>query len=332
MTVLKERQLEAWENRLKTYPKGNIFLKDTSFLQAQILWEKSYEWSSGYHEKEMINIKAIQDMVLARLPREVHFLSSQEHMLLERLILQDGKTEIYDWEEAGAAESLVKRLWCSFEIEEDVVLLHLPQALHGPLAGSMDTKEHKVIRDNIFRFGATIHGLLYITGYLPVLEPLERFLTDVAEENDPLAKSMGIRYFKASFDYVIDGAGEVILVHPGLAEVEPVMMQVGKTGLEVIELSPEMMVGAMNGILPEEISIHRKMVGTLFGKVRPEYDPVEVAHDLRLLAKQEVSIEDMKQVLQSTLAGYPTKAAIQALESLKTYTPSWYGLGAAVKH
>ncbi len=332
MTVLKEKQLEAWETRLLTYAPSNLFSPTCTDQQAQQLWEKSYEWTSGHHEKEMISLMAARDVVLAKLPREVHYLSFQEHTLIEGLLAQQGKTELFDWEEAGAAESLLRRLWCEVKIEDDTVMLYLPQALHEPLTRAMDTKAHRQVRDKIFSFDATIHGLLYIVGYLGIDEPMERFLKEVANTNDAVTKNLALRYFKASYDYVLDERGNLILIHPGLAEPEPVMYQLGKTGTQVIELSPEMMLGAMNGILPEEVNLHRDMVASLLGNVRPEYNPVEVARDLRLLAKQGAPLDAMKEVLQSVFAGYPTKGSLKAIEGLKAQTPSWYGLSTALRH
>lgn len=332
MTVLKERQLEAWEERLRTYPHANLFLSHCDITQAQAVWEKSYEWTSGHHDKEMIHLQAARDLVLAKLPTEVYFLSFQEHSLLERLLANYGKTELYDWEEAGAAESLVRRLWCSIEVENDIVILYLPVDLHEALSNALDTKEHHEFREKIFRFDATVHGLLYIVGYLGIEEPLERFLKDVAQRDDAIIRNLALRYFKASYDYVLDEKGHMILIHPGLAEPEPVIYQLGKSGLEVIELSPEMMLGAMNGILPEEVDLNRDMVASLIGNIRPEYNAADVAQDLRLLAKQGAPFEAMKEVLESVFAGLPTKSSLKAMEVLKTRTPSWYGLSTMTKH
>ncbi len=332
MTVIKERQMEAWENRLMAFPKGNIFAEKLPVHVTQGLWEKSYDGMEGYYQKEMMDVDIIKETLVARMAKEVHFLSSQEHVLIERLLIQDGKTELFDWEEAGAAESLVKRLWCNVEIEGETVVLYLPQFLHGVIADAMDTKEHKELRDKVFRFGATIHGLLYIIGFLPIEEPLERFLSDVSYGDEILLRNFAKRYFMAAFDYMINPQGNIVLVHPGLAEIDRVMNQKGKSGVDILELAPETMLGAMNGILPEEVTLHREMVGNLFGKVRPEYNPIEVAEDLRLLAKQKVPFEEMTQVLQSTLAGYPTKDTVKALASLVSFTPSWYGLKTTVSH
>ncbi|NLB90819.1 MAG: hypothetical protein GX786_06340 [Clostridiales bacterium] len=331
MTVIKERQMEAWANRLMETPDANIFSKCTD-VEAQALWEQSYEWDSGFHNNEMIDIQVMKTVVLAKLSREVHLLSFQEHTLIEQLLIEKGKLHLHDWEQAGAAESLVRRLWCNIAIEQEHIVLYLPSPLHEPLRQGMDTPQHKEYREKIFRFGATIHGLLYISGFMPLYEPMERFLADVVQQEDVLMEDLALRYFKASFDYVYTEKGELILVHPGLAEPDEIMYQTGKTGFEVVELSTEMMVGAMNELLPEEEMLHRQMVASLKGNVRPEYDPKNVAQDLRLLAKQGAPLEGMKEVLHTTFSGYPNKASFVAVEALWNQTPSWYGLGTMMKH
>ena len=161
---------------------------------------------------------------------------------------------------------------------------------------------------------------------------MERFLEEVTMVEDKITQNLALRYFKASFDYIFTEKGKIILVHPGLAEPESLMLQGERTGLEVVELSPEMMMGAMNELLPEEERIHQQMVASLWGNIRPEFDATDVAQDLRLLAKQGAPLDAMKEVLHSTFAGYPNKSSFIAVEALKNQTPSWFGLGVSQVH
>jgi hypothetical protein len=124
----------------------------------------------------------------------------------------------------------------------------------------------------------------------------------------------------------------MILVHPGLADPEHLISQVRSIGITSMELSETMMLGGMNGIFPEEVAISEEMSGVLHGALRPEYTPEEAVEDLRMLAKQGVSLPEMESVLSSMLWVLPTPAMNNALSKLAAQTPRWAGLQAALKH
>lgn len=99
-----------------------------------------------------------------------------------------------------------------------------------------------------------------------------------------------------------------------------------------LELSQEMVAGGMKGILPEEEPLHEAMCGALNGALRPEYEMAEAAEDLRMLAKQGVSLKEMESVMASMLSMLPTENMKSALESLYLCTPHWMGLKAELMH
>jgi len=136
------------------------------------------------------------------------------------------------------------------------------------------------------------------------------------------------RYLCASFDYAYDRRGEMILIHPGLADPEHLLKQMEGAGAFEMELSEEMLLGGMNGIFPQEESMHQAMVGALQGAVRPEYTEEDAATDLRILVKQGVPLSEMKEVLASMLMVLPTRSMYAALEQISIRTPRWAGLSA----
>lgn len=331
MTLLRERQLEAWERRLSRYPDPGLF-SGCTLLELQHLWDLSYYAKEPACGPSLITLEKAKERVLRRLPKEVCFLSVREHALVERLLMQNGEAELYDWEEAGAAEALVQRLWCTLAMEGDAMILRLPEALHMPLIAAMDTEEHAAAREMVFRFDATMQSLLYITGFLHVEQPLRHFMEDVARNWDPDIRDLAMRFLQASFEYIVDFQGNVVLVHPGLADLDQAAGGTGAKGLHSIELSESMMLGGMNGILPEEIPLHSDMVQCLKGALRPEYTPDEAAEDLRMLAKQQVSLADMEDVLSTMLSTLPTRNMREALMKIKAHTPCWAGLRASLQH
>ena len=86
----------------------------------------------------------------------------------------------------------------------------------------------------------------------------------------------------------------------------------------------------MNGILPEEIPLHETLCGALRGALRPEFDLGEAAEDLRMLAKQGVSLAEMEEVMAAMLVVLPTQQMKNALKMLYQSTPHWMGLKTAL--
>lgn len=53
---------------------------------------------------------------------EAALLTETEHALIVRLILCGGQARIDGWQELSAAESLLRRLWCTLRMDEQDVL------------------------------------------------------------------------------------------------------------------------------------------------------------------------------------------------------------------
>ena len=70
--------------------------------------------------------------MMERLPKEALYISAGEMQLVERLLINDGELLLGDWDDLGAAEALVSRLWCSFHAEGDdwTLLLHRRCMIH----------------------------------------------------------------------------------------------------------------------------------------------------------------------------------------------------------
>ena len=92
------------------------------------------------------------------------------------------------------------------------------------------------------------------------------------------------------------------------------------------------MIGAINGAFPEEIPLTQMMQGLLRGAVRPEITLEEAVEDLRMLAKQGVSLEEMNEVLSSLLLVLPTPAMLEGVRMIYQQTPRWALMKSAVMH
>ncbi len=324
MSMMREKQFEACERRLFAHPGNALFAPDATETDAQALGEHSFDHAPG---GRLFTLEGMRREVLARLPLEALYISVGEMQLLEKLLLADGELLLGDWDDIGAAEALVSRLWCGFHADGDDWTLTLPKALHEPLMNAISAPEAPEVRHRLFRYDATIHGLLYIAGLLHSAQPIAFFMHDVMRREDALALQIARRYLQATFEYVTDANGDLILLHPGLADpYRLVREQELNAGVFSLELSQEMIAGGMNGILPEEEPLNDALCGALNGALRPEYELTEAAEDLRMLAKQGVSLTEMQNVMDSMLAVLPTDAMRSALKELYLCTPHWMGM------
>lgn len=331
MSMLREKQFEACERRLSAFPPVGLFSPLATDREAQTLLECSF-----YHNEPgndgLATISSLREAVRAQLPVEALFLSNGESMLLERLLVADGVISSVNWDEIDAAEALMRRLWCSFAAEGEQWTLTLAEELREPLLLAFNDPMYTQAKARLFRYDATIHGLLYIAGFLQSAQPLYFFMKDVMEREDALACNIAYRYMKATFEYIADVGRQIILVHPGLADPNRLMSQMSNSGEITLSLNEDTLAGGMNGLLPEEEPLHDAMRKALDGFMRPEWDTEEAAEDLRMLAKQGVTLKEMREVMSSVISVLPTPAMNSALLNLYSNTPHWVGMAANLRH
>ena len=329
MSMLKEKQFEACERRIAARPSVNLFSDAMTDDEVQSLFECSYYYREmGF---VLVTREELQNRVLTLLPTEVCFLSREEASLLERLLAADGHLELTDWDHPGAAESLCDRLWCTFG-KSDGWTLELPSQLQRPLIEAMTQDDYTQKRELLYRYEAMMKGLLYTAGFLHFAQPIQLFLHEIIDAKVENAKHIAIRYLRAAFEYTEMQNGELIFLHPGLAEPFRVLSIIKRNALFAVEVSQDMIMGGMHGIFEEERPLHEAMCGALSGFLRPEYDAEEAAEDLRFLVKQGVSLTEMTEVLASMLCVRPTEEMKNALKQLQMGVTCWFGFQSACVH
>lgn len=322
MSLLRQQQLEACEKRLLALPEFGLYTSDDD-LHAEELWAVSFDGQEQSVLTHLHTTHELRAMVLTRLPREAALLSVEEHLLVERLLSLEGEAELMDWQEMSAAEALVRRLWCTLRLQDSRYILQLPQELIPPLTLTFSSRQHEELRLRLLRHDAVIRALLYIGGLLHYEEPLHHLLNDVLEDAAPSDTQLAMRYLRASYDYTYDQYGDMLLLHPGLAEPERLLsITAPQEGLS-IDLDEETIRGAMEGLLPEEQPLFERLYGLLAGATRPEITEEEAAEDLRMLAKQGVPLSVMQEVLGSMLTIHPTREMLEALSEVHQMTPRW---------
>ena len=328
MSVMREQQLEACQDRLSRCPGTGIFgplCED----EVRELFLRSYyapEIRTRFPSQE-----ELKEKVLALLPKETLYLSPMENDLVKRMLMGGGETYLDDWDEITAAEALISRLWCSLQIvEEDYARLSLAEELMESITQAMLSKEYAVTRAKLFTFDATLHSLLYLSGFLHASVPMTHFYQQAAQRADGETALLIARYMRSAFDYTETPEGEMLLLHPGLADPEHLLKTLSQMPPAEINLTKEMMLGGMNGILPEEVASCEAMRGALAGAVRPEYGEEEALEDLRMMAKQGAALSEMREVLESMLCVLPTPRMMDALQQLHLQTVRWLGMPSAV--
>lgn len=323
MSVLRARQLEACEARLARLPDIGLF-EGCDDLHVEKLWQCSFEAQETPRSTVLHTTEMLQVQVLLSLPREAALLSVEEHQLLERLIVLGGSAELMDWEEVSGAEALVRRLWCTITRKDDRLQIHMHPTLLHPLTVLLGSAEHMELREKLVRFESAIRGLLYIGGLLHYREPLALLQRDVLQ-GTPVAddEKLAMRFLRNTFDYIYDERGDMLLLHPGLAEPEQMLSSCAISPQSAFVLDESTLVGSMMGLLPEEQPLYDMMYGLLLGAVRPEITEEEAVEDLRMLAKQGVTLQAMNEVLASLLIVQPTEAMLAGVRQLHQQTPRW---------
>lgn len=325
MSVLQEKQLEACQERLMRCPKTHI-LDTENEAEAMQLFFCSYYAEEMYHH--FPGTSALREKVMEYLPYEACLLSPEEDALVKRMLVNDHQVLLSQWQEISAAEALIARLWCTLEIsDDDTATLKLHPDLAEGLTAAMTSETYAKMQNRLFSFSATLHSLLYLSGFLHATVPATHFCS--VADDIPHAETFIDRFLRASFDYTKAGS-EMLLLHPGLADPNHLLMNLSGLKPSHVHLTEEMMLGGMNGILPEEVASTENMRGMLQGAVRPEMDENEVLEDLRMMAKQGASMDEMKEVLESMLCVLPTPGMLSALHQLHLQTVRWMGIRSAV--
>lgn len=322
MSVIRQEQLEACEKRLSALPRLTVF-DLTNDLRTEEIWQCSYDAQEHPKMEKLHTFRELRAQVLGSLAAEAALLSVEEHLLVERLITLGGKAELIDWEETSAAESLVRRLWCTITRDGGRVTVHLPGALLTPLTLTIGTHQHQEIRDRLMRHDSVIRAMLYIGGLLHYEEPLYHLMSDVLKDSYACDLNLALRYLRTAYDYTYDRNGDMLLLHPGLADPERLMAMHTPTQEFSLELSDEMMRGAIDGVLPEEEPLLDKLYGLFVGATRPELTPEGAAEDMLMLAKQGVSLQEMQEVLGTLLSVQPTEEMRRAVKLVHAQTPRW---------
>lgn len=279
------------------------------------------------HEDEMLREDA-REAVMSSIRDDLDCLSTEEHMLVERMLISGGSVALDSVADMEAAYTLRMRLWSDLGVENGGPAARLDAELMEVLPNLLMRPKHLERRSRIFIFEGMLHGLLYINGYLDDRMPCDRFISEVLEmEETPKTLRLARNYLEATFDtYTLSGCN--LLIHEAVADPEAFAQTLAQQGaFQMPEVTSNQLAASMNGLLPEETLPDEKLQRALLGALRPEYEPGDAASDLRFLVKQGAPMATLQEIMASMLCVIPTPHMDGALRELRQQTPRWVNTG-----
>ena len=328
MSVLRADQLETCEKELAGLPVYCLFDSACQDIHAEELYDLSYYAAEDRMNDARPSLHTANELrirVLSSFAAEAALLTTEEHDILVRISVFGGRMALQDWNDLIPARSLIRRLWCRGEWKEKTLILHMPHQLCATALILLAGDEHRKIREMVETVTDGIDNTLYLNGMMQAAAPV-RHLTSLlagtcAEGRTDLIR----RLIYASFDYIYDRSGNLTLIHPGLADPEKMLCQMAVPSMaeSIQDISMDMLNHASTSVMDLESPLYDKMLSAMTGFVRPELTPEDAVEDLIILAKQGVSLNDMKEVLSSMLVSIPTQDMLKSLENIQRQIPRW---------
>ena len=325
LSMMQQQMLEDSEARIAQLPSFGLWTGCTD-ASVESLWSISYEAQERSGEAVLHTVNMLRERVLDQLPEELLFLPGGEYDLLCHVIRESGETKLVDWSDTAPAESLVRRLWCTLHREEDALCLRLPPELMSAAGRLLSSGDHILRRDQIMQrvicvfCGLTIYGMLYA-------QDVEAFLCGLTKRPNLLR-----RLLHTGFDYAYTPSGEMVLLHPALAEPDHWFARLTHVDLQrFLDIDPEADIPQI--FLSDAERSSAALLGSLISPcLRPDLPPAMVVEDLRMLAKQGVSFESIADVLAAQLAVKPTRDMLDALRMMYGATPGFICVNTRLVH
>lgn len=273
---------------------------------------------------DLLRRKAARRAVMDSLADDADCLSPEEHTLVERMLIGDGAAFPETAKEMEAALTLRLRLWCDVGLCGGRPCARLDGALLDALPGVMMRPMHHDRRSRVFIFQGMIGALLYLTGFLDSRMPRERFIAEVLGASPtPETLRLARNHLEASFDMIaLEDCS--LLLHEALAQPEQLVRTLSAYGAAALpDFGSNKLMGAMNGLLPEEASLESRLKRALRGALRPELDVGDAAEDLRLLVKQGAPASGVREALCAMLCVTPGTELSALTDELCRATPGW---------
>ena len=323
LSVLVRDNLEACEKRLSLLPRVNLW-QESDERQTQTHWQLSYDGADFGTLPQLTTLAQLRETVLDRMPAELVLLPMQEYDLIDNLVLGKGRYQLTDWSETAPAESLVRRLWCTVDIQDsDHIVLEMSEPLLSLISVALDAEPHVTLRWQILQFFVGVISAINVYGMIYADDVRDYLYHHILRGNAPRAAHLVDRLLRVEYDYIYNRKGEMVLLHPGLAEPERWLGSLAHIDLHPFtQIDPSEDVPQI--ILSDaERGAAMRVAEALTDAVRPDIPLHTAVEDLRVLAKQAVSDEVMQEVLRSLITVRPNREMRDAIGLLRAVTPGF---------
>ena len=322
MSQLKESELDALRNRLGAMKGESIFGHGSSQC-----WTRAYQYSYDFSEQQgspWPSLQKLRSTVRLRVKDELPLISEREEAIIKRLLLFGGVSPLFSDDELSAADSLVKRLWCSCVLRDNgQIFIRLADALIKPMLAVAAEDGYHEVRSRMFALTATLHSMVYLHGMLYAEPAIDHLCDRLIPDHDPLHERLLYRYLKAEFDYCLDGQGNLVLVHPGLIDPERMLASISNASYQANDYTREMIIGGMSELLKEEAAAEEILRTELGFALQPGYNPGTMVNDLKFLIKQGATHEQLSSLISDKLAVQMTPRIEDALRRAEAETVRW---------
>ena len=324
LSALRLGRLEACEKELADLGGHGLFDAETTDTDAERLFSQS--WYSEEEKKPRLHsIEEMRKQVLSQLPAEMGLLSPDEYPLALKLALFGGQMPIFDWEDLPAARSLIRRMWCRAWPEKGNWLV-MPRQICMAVLLMLSSEELGSVKETAGRIIETVDNTLYLAGAMPAemaVKDLAWQLQGTLGENKP---ALYLRLLKSTFETQVDRNGRLMLVHSGLAD--PVSFMSGQ-GSRMIGLDQTNMERLYESLMDVEDPLYDRMLSLIQGLMRQEINGEDTVEDLMLMAKQNASVDEMRQVLGMRIICLPTEEMTDTIREIQARVPRWTSLNMA---
>ena len=322
MSRLMESELDRVRAWLSAQEGRSVFGRGSS--QA---WTGVYRDSYDYMERPdgvWPSVAELRTLVKSRVPEELPLVTEREEGLLKRMLLFGGSSPLFSDEELRAAESLIRRMWCSCVLRDNgQFILKLADPLLKPMLLCAADDKYREARNRIYALSATLHSMVYLHGML-YAEPAVAHLSEhLLTQKDELHIRLLYRYLKAEFEYCLDSQGNLVLIHPGLIHPETMLRSISNARYQANDYTREMIIGGMSEQLKEEAAAEEMLRSELGFALQPGYNPGIMVNDLKFLIKQGATHEELSSLISDKLAVRMTQRLENALLRAETDTVRW---------
>lgn len=322
MSQIRAYELEKIKTRISEQSGQSIYGRGSSQY-----WTLAYQNSYCFAERSnntWPSLPALRASIKKQLSEEVSLITEREENLLKRLIFFGGMSPLFGDEEITAADSLIKRLWCSCVLRDDgQVFLRLADVLIKPILAVMSEERYTEIRAKMYAMSATLHSMVYLHGMLYAEPAITHLSGHLLTKNDTVMTKLLYRFLKAEFDYCEDGQGNLVLMHPGLIHPELMLSSISNAQYQSKDYTREMIIGGMSELLKEEAAAEDILRSELGFSLQPGYNPGIMVNDIKFLIKQGATHEQLSEFINDKLATKMTPSIENALRRAETDTVRW---------